>query len=68
MRALNNSLADNKLKLLFRTISYEDDFLPDNVHMKVGCYINVGFNLDNMCKKAPEARPDLVDSTLTYVK
>ena len=64
IRALNNRLAENKLKLHFRTSSYEEDFLPDNVHMKDWWYVNAGFDLANMCSSAPETRPDLVDITL----
>ena len=64
IRALNNHLAENKLYLHFRTFSYEEDFLPDNVHMKYWWYVNAGFDLVNMCSCAPEARPDLVDITL----
>ena len=64
IRALNNRLAENKLKLHFRTFSYEEDFLPDNVHRKDWWYVNAGFDLVNMCSSAPEARPDLFDITL----
>ena len=32
--ALNNRLADNKLKQHFRTFSYSEDFISDGVHMK----------------------------------
>ena len=67
IRALNNRLADNKLKYHFRTFSFDEDFLPDTVHMKDWWYKQAGCDLVREFDSAPDARPDLVDLSLPNV-
>ena len=67
IRALNKRLADNKLKLHFRTFSYSEDFISDGVHMKEWWYQEASNDLVNNYDTSPFARPDLVKYDLQNV-
>ena len=67
IRALNNRLADNKLKLRFRTFSYIEDFISDGVHMKEWWYQEASIDLVKNYDTARVARPDLVKFDLQNV-
>ena len=67
IRALNNRLADSKLKLHFRTFSYREDFISDGVHMKELWYQEDSNDLVSNYDTAPVVRPDLVKFDLQNV-